>query len=132
MVILPTSALPYQPLANLPDKPFEYAHPETRIRKFPKDATTHNPHLNALAQPLNRNQNKMDQNTNGAATTPLQGYLQTIEGLDSSSFGNEEERLQALHATYALVSRIESPWEMIVRLGMGQVRNAFGFNIQSY
>lgn len=69
--------------------------------------------------------NKMDQNTNGATTSPLQGYLQTVENLNSLSFGNEEDRLRALHATYALVSRIESPWETVVRLGMGQVRRGF-------
>lgn len=75
--------------------------------------------------------NKMDQNTNGATTSALREYLQTVENLNSSSFQNEEDRLRALHATYALVSRIESPWETIVRLGMGQVRRRFylGFKV---
>ena len=60
--------------------------------------------------------------TNGNhSNSPLQKLLHLVQGLDDSSFANDQERGQALLAAYALVSRIETPWETIVRIGMGQV-----------
>jgi len=41
--------------------------------------------------------------------------------VDSSSFSDDGERIQALLATYSMLSRLETPWETIVRLCMGQV-----------
>ena len=53
--------------------------------------------------------------------TTLQNLLNLVQCLDDSSFANDQERGQALLAAYALVIRIETPWETIVRIGMGQV-----------
>jgi hypothetical protein len=39
-----------------------------------------------------------------------------------SSFENEDQRSKALLAAYALVARLETPWEATARLCMGQVR----------
>ena len=44
-----------------------------------------------------------------------------INEISPSTFSNEGERAEALLATYALLSRLETPWETIVRLCMGQV-----------
>lgn len=47
--------------------------------------------------------------------------LQTIDAIGASSFPDDGERAQALLATYAMLSRLETPWETILRLCMGQV-----------
>ena len=48
-------------------------------------------------------------------------YSQSLEELNRSSFPNDGERSKALLAAYALVSRLETPWETVLRLSMGQV-----------
>lgn len=47
--------------------------------------------------------------------------LAAVDKINSSSFENDGERSQALLAAYALVSRLESPWETVCRLAMAQV-----------
>lgn len=59
---------------------------------------------------------------NGHNGQNAQELLQTLEGMNAESFGNEEERIQAVLAAYALVSRLETPWEFVARLCMSQVR----------
>lgn len=59
---------------------------------------------------------------NGLNGQNAQKLLQTLEGMNAESFGNDGERIQAVLAAYALVSRLETPWEFIARLCMGQVR----------
>ena len=51
----------------------------------------------------------------------LQGVLKSLESIDADSFDDEGERLQAVVAAYALVARLETPWEFLARTGMGQV-----------
>lgn len=46
-----------------------------------------------------------------------------LEGISLSSFDNEDERSAALLAAYALVARLETPWETTARLCMSQVRH---------
>ena len=60
--------------------------------------------------------------TNGVYAPPLGGFLQTIDGIDKLTFDDDGERNKALLAAYALVSRLESPWETVCRLAMTQVR----------
>lgn len=57
---------------------------------------------------------------NGHNGQNAQELLQTLEGMNAESFGNEEERIQAVLAAYALVSRLETPWEFVARLCMSQ------------
>lgn len=40
---------------------------------------------------------------------------------DPNSFANDGDRIQALMAAYTLISRLETPWETVLRLVMGQV-----------
>ena len=51
----------------------------------------------------------------------LQNYLKVVEETSDTSFANDGERMQALSATYALMSRLETPWETLLRLCAGQV-----------
>ncbi|KAL2151685.1 hypothetical protein VTH82DRAFT_6783 [Thermothelomyces myriococcoides] len=39
---------------------------------------------------------------------------------DPNSFANDGDRIQALMAAYTLISRLETPWETVLRLVMGQ------------
>ncbi|KAI0506275.1 S-adenosyl-L-methionine-dependent methyltransferase [Xylaria bambusicola] len=43
-----------------------------------------------------------------------------ISRIDVSTFANEEQRAEAVAAAQALVSRLETPWEFIMRTCMGQ------------
>ncbi|KAF2204392.1 S-adenosyl-L-methionine-dependent methyltransferase, partial [Delitschia confertaspora ATCC 74209] len=61
--------------------------------------------------------------TNGTISSPPSPFrilLRSLEDLERESFSNDAERIEALHAAYALVSRLETPWETIARLCMGQ------------
>ena len=51
----------------------------------------------------------------------LPKFLQIVNGFDGKSFSDDGERSEALLAAYALVSRLESPWETVLRLSMTQV-----------
>ena len=57
----------------------------------------------------------------GAHASTLEKLLYTINNVDQPSFKDDGERSKALLAAYALVSRLESPWETICRLVMAQV-----------
>ena len=56
---------------------------------------------------------------NGHNSQNVQKLLQNLEGINAESFGNDGERIQAVAAAYA---RLETPWEFIARLCMGQVQ----------
>lgn len=59
----------------------------------------------------------------------VQKLLQTLEGINAETFVNDGERTQAVLAAYALVSRLETPWEFVARLCMGQV-HAFSNSLE--
>ncbi len=59
--------------------------------------------------------------TNGFHISSLESYLQTVGNVNQSSFPDDGERSKALLAAYALVSRLESPWETVCRVAMTQV-----------
>lgn len=44
-----------------------------------------------------------------------------LDGIDRSTFAEEGDRIQALAAAYALVSRLETPWDTVARLCMTEV-----------
>ncbi|KAI3550525.1 hypothetical protein CSPX01_01575 [Colletotrichum filicis] len=44
-------------------------------------------------------------------------FLKCIQDVNSNSFESEDERMQALLGTYALMARLESPWETLPALG---------------
>ncbi|KAH6660302.1 S-adenosyl-L-methionine-dependent methyltransferase [Truncatella angustata] len=46
----------------------------------------------------------------------IEGFVRSIEGIDRASFGFDGERIQALLAAYALVSRLETSWDTVSRL----------------
>lgn len=57
----------------------------------------------------------------------MQDYSSLVSNLDSikkDGFTNDGERMKALAAAYALVARLETPWEFVARLCMGQVRSS--------
>lgn len=47
--------------------------------------------------------------------------LQTLNSINADRFTDDGERSQTLLAAYALVSRLETPWDFVLRLCMGQV-----------
>lgn len=51
----------------------------------------------------------------------LQGVMTSLESIDAGSFDNEGDRVKAVVAAYALVARLETPWEFLARIAMGQV-----------
>ena len=59
--------------------------------------------------------------TNDIHTSSVASYFPTVGEISGSSFSDDGERSKALLAAYALVSRLETPWETILRLSMGQV-----------
>lgn len=52
----------------------------------------------------------------------VQKLLQTLDGINAESFGNNRGKILAVLAAYALESRLETPWDFVARLCMGQVR----------
>ncbi|KAK3940206.1 O-methyltransferase-domain-containing protein [Diplogelasinospora grovesii] len=50
----------------------------------------------------------------------VQDILQTLNNIDVDLFTNDGDRIQAVVAAYALVSRLETPWEFVLRTCMGQ------------
>ncbi|KAI2465128.1 S-adenosyl-L-methionine-dependent methyltransferase [Annulohypoxylon bovei var. microspora] len=57
---------------------------------------------------------------NGHAASQPQDLIQTLNKIEANSFINDGERIQAVLAAYALVSRLETPWEFVARTCMGQ------------
>ncbi|MCJ1317167.1 hypothetical protein MMC15_002490 [Xylographa vitiligo] len=50
----------------------------------------------------------------------VQDILESLNQIDSPSFANDGDRIQAVVAAYALVARLETPWEFVLRTCMGQ------------
>lgn len=51
--------------------------------------------------------------------------VQTLNGISTDSFENDGQRMEAVAAAYALVARLETPWDFVLRLAMGQVSRSF-------
>lgn len=51
-----------------------------------------------------------------------QDYLRAVGGITASSFTTEEDRMEALLATYEVLSKLETPWDTYVRIHLNQVR----------
>ncbi|OJI80340.1 hypothetical protein ASPTUDRAFT_937004 [Aspergillus tubingensis CBS 134.48] len=54
------------------------------------------------------------------STSPPNDVLGTLNAISANSFDAESDRIKALLAAYALVSRLETPWERISRMCMGE------------
>ena len=59
-------------------------------------------------------------------TNGLNGYhsdelLQTLNAINVDRLTDDGQRIETLLAAYALVSRLETPWDFVLRLCMGQV-----------
>jgi hypothetical protein len=61
------------------------------------------------------------ENMNGHNGTSGQKLIHTLKEIDANSFSDDGERTQAVLAAYALVARLETPWEFLARFCMGQV-----------
>jgi hypothetical protein len=59
--------------------------------------------------------------------TMTNSIVQTLNGISADSFENDGQRMEAVAAAYALVARLETPWDFVLRLAMGQV----GYNLPS-
>ena len=59
--------------------------------------------------------------TNGTSGHKSEQLVATLNEISSDTFSNDGDRIQALLAAYALVSRLETPWDFVLRLCMGQV-----------
>ncbi|KAI1446999.1 S-adenosyl-L-methionine-dependent methyltransferase [Annulohypoxylon stygium] len=57
---------------------------------------------------------------NGHKPSQPQSLIQTLNNIGADSFINDGERIEAVLAAYALVSRLETPWEFVARTCMGQ------------
>ncbi|KEY64592.1 hypothetical protein S7711_03651 [Stachybotrys chartarum IBT 7711] len=57
---------------------------------------------------------------NGANGHGTHEIVQTLSEITPESFANDGERIQILTAVYALVARLETPWDFVLRLCMGQ------------
>jgi hypothetical protein len=62
--------------------------------------------------------------TNGHGNQDL---LKTLGGINVESFSNDADRSKAVVEVYALLARLETPWESIARLCMGQVNPPSSF-----
>ena len=58
---------------------------------------------------------------NGIDGHKSEELIQTLNGINVDTFDNDGKRIQALLAAYALVSRLETSWDFVLRLCMGQV-----------
>lgn len=58
---------------------------------------------------------------NGASHQPLDTVLSNFNAINTDSFKSDGDRSKALLGAYALVSRLETPWDTISRLCMNQV-----------
>ena len=62
----------------------------------------------------------------------LVNYVAAVEGIDRSSFKDDGERSEALRVAYALVARLESPWETVARIVMTEVTEISRFSSSYY
>lgn len=51
----------------------------------------------------------------------IDAVLKDLASIDENSFSTDGDRSKALLGAYALVSRLETPWDTVARLGMNQV-----------
>ena len=58
--------------------------------------------------------------TDAVHASVLDDFLNTLKSVDKASFNDDGERGKALLAAYALISRLERPWETVCRLTMAQ------------
>lgn len=58
---------------------------------------------------------------NNASHQPIEAVLNNINAVNANSFESDGDRSRALLSAYALVSRLETPWDAISRLCMNQV-----------
>ncbi|KAJ5621336.1 hypothetical protein N7528_006119 [Penicillium herquei] len=56
----------------------------------------------------------------GETSTSVETILKSINDINSDSFETDGDRVNALLAAYALVSRLETPWETISRMVMNE------------
>lgn len=59
--------------------------------------------------------------TNGVDGQHSDDVLQTLNAINADRLTDDGKRIEALLAAYALVSRLETPWDFVLRLCMGQV-----------
>ena len=59
------------------------------------------------------------------STKPIETFLENINQIQPEDFSSDGDRNQALLAAYALVARLETPWETVLRLCMNQVKLSF-------
>lgn len=62
--------------------------------------------------------------SDGIPDSKFASHLSILENINQTSFDSDDERNKALQAAYALVSRLESPFETLCRFFMGQVKNS--------
>ncbi|KAJ6014911.1 hypothetical protein N7540_009502 [Penicillium herquei] len=53
-------------------------------------------------------------------STPVETILKSINDINSDSFETDGDRVNALLAAYALISRLETPWESVTRMVMNE------------
>ena len=58
---------------------------------------------------------------NGTNGHKAEDIAQTRKGINADAFEHDGERIQALTVAYALISRLETTWDFVLRLVMGQV-----------
>lgn len=51
----------------------------------------------------------------------VENFVQSIESVGRTSFKSDGDRIQALRSAYALISRLETPWDTVARLVMIEV-----------
>ncbi|PYH43080.1 S-adenosyl-L-methionine-dependent methyltransferase [Aspergillus saccharolyticus JOP 1030-1] len=60
----------------------------------------------------------MATNNQSSASTDVEEFVRSIRGIDRSSFAYDGDRVKALKEAYALISRLETSWDTVVRLCM--------------
>lgn len=55
------------------------------------------------------------------STQPVDSVITKLDAIKADDFHTDGDRSKALLAAYALVSRLETPWETVARLCMNQV-----------
>ncbi|KZL80419.1 s-adenosyl-l-methionine-dependent methyltransferase [Colletotrichum incanum] len=57
---------------------------------------------------------------NGDSASKHQDIIRTLNGIGADAFENDGQRIEVVTAAYALVARLETPWDFVLRLVMGQ------------
>lgn len=70
-------------------------------------------------------------NGTSASFTDVDAFVHSIEGINRPSFSFDGDRIKALAAAYALVSRLETPWDTVARLCMTEVRDGYSCPVRS-